>query len=232
MQGPCFSALVRGLALIPSVVRRQSVTYLSSCDKAEPATVRAALAGTIVRGACSLDGSSQDRGNHEFGKDNRGNGQHAGNRHAGGGGARCSRGVRSRKYLLERVEEAAVVQLYADGFYRAAARAEDPDLAPLPGGAGGARHLLRPALRPQPGDARRPRRDRHARSGHRRRRRSTEIQRYTKLFWLNTGPYNNLTARKFVLKCTPEAFAAAAHARGAGRRTVPARGRARRSTPC
>jgi dipeptidyl-peptidase-3 len=36
-----------------------------------------------------------------------------------------------------------------------------------------------------------------------------EIQRYTKLFWLNTGPYNNLTARKFVLKCTPEAFAAA-----------------------
>ncbi|MGH9370854.1 MAG: dipeptidyl-peptidase 3 family protein, partial [Vicinamibacterales bacterium] len=38
----------------------------------------------------------------------------------------------------------------------------------------------------------------------------SEIQRYTKLFWLNTGPYNNLTARKFVLKCTPEAFAAAA----------------------
>ena len=35
-----------------------------------------------------------------------------------------------------------------------------------------------------------------------------EIQRYTKLFWLNTGPYNNLTARKFVLKCTPDAFAA------------------------
>ncbi len=32
-----------------------------------------------------------------------------------------------------------------------------------------------------------------------------EIQRYTKLFWINTGPYNNLTARKFVLKC---------HARG------------------
>ena len=27
-----------------------------------------------------------------------------------------------------------------------------------------------------------------------------EIQRYTKLFWLNTGPYNNLTARKFVLR--------------------------------
>jgi dipeptidyl-peptidase-3 len=39
-----------------------------------------------------------------------------------------------------------------------------------------------------------------------------EIQRYTKLFWINTGPYNNLTARKFVMKCPPEAFAAAAEA--------------------
>src|SRR5207247_3877689 len=39
-----------------------------------------------------------------------------------------------------------------------------------------------------------------------------EIQRYTKLFWINTGPHNNLTAQKFVLKCMPEAFAAAAHA--------------------
>ncbi len=38
------------------------------------------------------------------------------------------------------------------------------------------------------------------------------IEEYTKLFWINTGPYNNLTARKFVLACTPEAFAAAAHA--------------------
>ena len=36
-----------------------------------------------------------------------------------------------------------------------------------------------------------------------------EVQRYTKLFWINTGPHNNLTARKFVLKCAPEAFAAA-----------------------
>jgi dipeptidyl-peptidase-3 len=46
-----------------------------------------------------------------------------------------------------------------------------------------------------------------------------EIVRYTKLFWLNTGPHNNLTARKFVLKCAPAAFAAAAHAaRRAGAR--------------
>jgi dipeptidyl-peptidase-3 len=39
-----------------------------------------------------------------------------------------------------------------------------------------------------------------------------EIERYTKLFWINTGPYNNLTSRKFVLGCTPAAFAEAARA--------------------
>ena len=27
-----------------------------------------------------------------------------------------------------------------------------------------------------------------------------EITRYTKLFWINSGPHNNLTARKFVLQ--------------------------------
>ena len=54
-----------------------------------------------------------------------------------------------------------------------------------------------------------------------------EIQRYTKLFWINTGPYNNLTARKFVLTCTPEA--AARRQRGGGQgwgacfRSAPAR---------
>jgi len=30
-----------------------------------------------------------------------------------------------------------------------------------------------------------------------------ELTRYTKLFWLNTGPYNNLTARKFLLDIEP-----------------------------
>ena len=32
------------------------------------------------------------------------------------------------------------------------------------------------------------------------------ITYYTKLFWIHTGPFNNLTARKFVLNCTPDAF--------------------------
>jgi len=53
-----------------------------------------------------------------------------------------------------------------------------------------------------------------------------EIERYTKLFWLNTGPYNNLTSRKFVLACTPAALSAAAHAAGrAGARFSAAAGR-------
>ena len=80
---------------------------------------------------------------------------------------------------------------------------------------------LRPALRAQPRDARRAR-------GRSSRTRDgidpatlAEIQRYTKLFWINTGPYNNLTARKFVLKCTPEAFAAAAHAAAKAGATFP-----------
>jgi len=33
-----------------------------------------------------------------------------------------------------------------------------------------------------------------------------EIRRYTKLFWINSGPHNNLTARKFVLGCTAADF--------------------------
>ena len=72
-----------------------------------------------------------------------------------------------RKYLLERVDEAAVVQLYADGFRDLPLQGEDARLAPVPGGARRARHLLRPALRAQPRDARRARSDRHA-SGRRR----------------------------------------------------------------
>ena len=41
-----------------------------------------------------------------------------------------------------------------------------------------------------------------------------EVQRYATLFWINNGPYNNLTARKFVLKTTAEALSAAVHQGG------------------
>src|SRR5262249_7062040 len=39
-----------------------------------------------------------------------------------------------------------------------------------------------------------------------------EVRRYTKLFWINSGPYNDLTARKFVLRCSPAALTAAVEA--------------------
>jgi dipeptidyl-peptidase-3 len=124
----------------------------------------------------------------------------------------------TRQYLLERVDDAAVVQLYADGFdtlplrektliwhlYQAALAGRDIyydqryehnlEMREV------LEEILTHADRVDPGTL-------------------GEIQRYVKLFWLNTGPYNNLTARKFVLQATPGAFAAAARAaEGAGAR--------------
>jgi dipeptidyl-peptidase-3 len=123
-------------------------------------------------------------------------------------------GADDRRYLLERVDDAAVVQLYADGFddlpkdqklliwhlYQAALAGRDiyydqryahnlvmRDIL---------EEIITHAEGVDPGTL-------------------AEIQRYTKLFWLNTGPYNNLTARKFVLKCAPADFAAAARAAAA-----------------
>lgn len=121
-----------------------------------------------------------------------------------------------RKYLLERVDDAAVVQLYADGFqalplrekaliwhlYQAALAGRDIFYDQRYAHNLAMRDVLEAIVTHPAGvDAAT----------------LAEIQRYTKLFWLNTGPFNNLTARKFVLKCTPEAFAAAARAAaGAG----------------
>jgi dipeptidyl-peptidase III len=127
-----------------------------------------------------------------------------------------------RAYLLERVDDAAVVQLYADGFdalplgektlvwhlYQAAIAGRDIFYDQRYAHTLEMRDVLEaivtaaPAIDP---DIRR------------------EILRYTKLFWINTGPYNNLTARKFVLTCTPEAFAAAAHAAAAAGARFPLR---------
>jgi dipeptidyl-peptidase-3 len=121
----------------------------------------------------------------------------------------ASSNVDTRPYLLERVDEAAVVQLYADGFtalplrekiliyhlYRAALAGRDIYYDQRYAHNLAMRDVLEEIVTHAAGippDT------------------LDEIQRYTKLFWINTGPYNNLTARKFVLKCTPEAFTAAA----------------------
>jgi dipeptidyl-peptidase-3 len=116
-----------------------------------------------------------------------------------------------RKYLLEQVDDAAVVQLYADGFsalplrektliwhlYNAALAGRDIFIDQKHRDALEMRGVIEQMVA-NPGGV-----DAAA---------LAEIQRYTKLFWLNNGPYNNLTARKFVLKLAPDAFAAAARA--------------------
>src|SRR4051812_3245622 len=118
-----------------------------------------------------------------------------------------------RTYLLERVDDAAIVQVYADGFadlglrektlvwhlYQAALAGRDIFYDQRYAHNLEMRDLLEGIItHPKDVDAKT----------------LAEIQRYTKLFWINSGPYNNLTARKFVLTCTPDAFAAAAHAAG------------------
>src|SRR3954467_1789778 len=116
-----------------------------------------------------------------------------------------------RTYLLERVDDAAIVQVYADGFaalglrektlvwhlYQAALAGRDIFYDQRYAHNLEMRDLLEGIItHPKDVDAKT----------------LAEVQRYTKLFWLNSGPYNNLTARKFVLACSPDAFAAAAHA--------------------
>ena len=126
-----------------------------------------------------------------------------------------------RKYLLERIDDAAVVQLYADGFaslpldqkvliwhlYEAALAGRDIYYDQRYAHNLEMRDVLEEILT-HPGGV-----DPAT---------LAEIQRYTKLFWLNTGPFNNLTARKFILKCTPQAFAAAAKASATAGATFPA----------
>ena len=116
-----------------------------------------------------------------------------------------------RKYLLERVDDAAVVQLYADGFSSLPLR-EKTLIFHLYGAAIAGRDIFYDQRHAQHLDMRDtleaivsggPSADAPT---------LAEVLRYTKLFWLNSGPYNNLTARKFVLQCTPEAFAGVAHA--------------------
>jgi len=106
-----------------------------------------------------------------------------------------------RRYLLERIDDAAVVQLYADGFaelplrekiliwhlYLAALAGRDIYYDQRHAQSLEMRGVLEAMLT-------------HGRDidenvlG--------EIRRYTKLFWINSGPYNNVTARKFVLRLT------------------------------
>ena len=117
----------------------------------------------------------------------------------------------SRQYLLERVDDAAVVQVYADGFtmlplhdkvlvwhlYLAALAGRDIYYDQRHALNLDVRDLLETIVRHgEQVDA-----DVLA-----------EIRRYTKLFWINTGPFNNLTARKFVLNLSRDELAGAMQA--------------------
>jgi len=117
-----------------------------------------------------------------------------------------------RQYLLEQIDDAAVVQLYADGF-SALPLTEKVLIWHLSQAALAGRDIywdqryrhnlemrgfleaIVRAARKDPGVC-----DPDT---------LAEIRRYTKLFWINSGPYNNLTARKFALKCSFEALKAA-----------------------
>ena len=114
-----------------------------------------------------------------------------------------------RPYHLEQIDDAAVVQLYADGFADLSLR--DKTLV---------WHLYLAALAGR--DIYYDQRYRHnlamrdileeivAHAEGIPEAVISELTRYTKLFWINTGPYNNLTARKFVLSLTEEQLADAA----------------------
>jgi dipeptidyl-peptidase III len=126
-----------------------------------------------------------------------------------------------RRYLLERVADAAVVQLYADGFlalpldekvlvwhlYEAALAGRDIYYDQRYAHNLAMRDVLEAVVT-------------HAAEGADTRTLSA-VWRYLKLFWINTGPYNNLTARKFVLECEPDAFAALVEAAAANGARLP-----------
>ncbi|MGH9347946.1 MAG: dipeptidyl-peptidase 3 family protein [Vicinamibacterales bacterium] len=127
-----------------------------------------------------------------------------------------------RPYLLERVDDAAVVQVYADGFdelpleektlvwhlYQAALAGRDIFFDQKHRHALEMRAVVEAILtHPQGIDPATLR----------------EVQRYTKLFWINNGPYNNLTARKFVLNLTSEALEAAVRAASRNGAALPVR---------
>ncbi len=117
----------------------------------------------------------------------------------------------NRQYLLERVDDAAVVQIYADGFSglplkektliwhltQAALAGRDIFYDQVSARGLEMRDVLEAIVTHPEGVEPAT---------------LAEIQRYTKLFWINNGPYHDLTARKFVLACTPDAFRAAAAA--------------------
>jgi dipeptidyl-peptidase-3 len=130
--------------------------------------------------------------------------------------------VPEREYVVDRVGDAAVVQVYADGFadlalrdriliwhlYQAALAGRDIYYDQRYVHNLDMRAVLEAVLTHADGVPARV---------------LDEIRRYTKLFWINTGPFNNLTARKFLLAVTRDELLAAVRAAAAGGATLPVR---------
>ena len=114
----------------------------------------------------------------------------------------------NRPYLLEQVGEAAVVQLYADGFTALSLR-EKTLIYHLYCAALAGRDIYYDQRYVHNLEMREVLEQILIHADDVKMSTLEEIQRYTKLFWINSGPYNNLTARKFVLNCTPEEFSTA-----------------------
>ena len=127
-----------------------------------------------------------------------------------------------RTYLLEQVGDAAIVQLYADGFesltlrektlvwhlYQAALAGRDIYYDQRYEHNLEMREVLEEIItHPDGVDSET----------------LAAIHTYTKLFWINTGPFNNLTARKFVVDMTPAAFGAGVAAAALAGATFPTR---------
>ena len=144
--------------------------------------------------------------NHRNGRMRRRIARTRGFRHGDTSTAAAARAPADRKYLLERVGEAAVVQLYADAFrdlplnektliwhlYQAALAGRDIFYDQRYAHNLEMRDVLEAILTSTPSRA----------PGGGSQQPSARLNG-TKLFWINTGPYNNLTARKFILECTP-----------------------------
>jgi dipeptidyl-peptidase-3 len=129
-------------------------------------------------------------------------------------------GKEARKYMLERVDDAAVVQVYADAFneltldqkklvyhlYQAAIAARDIYYDQRHANAIEMRDLIESIIT-TPGAAPDNLRGR--------------LLHYAKLFWLNSGPYHNLTTRKFTLEATRDELAEAARKAAAAGAALP-----------
>lgn len=126
----------------------------------------------------------------------------------------------TRQYLLERVGDAAVVQLYADAF-DARPLGEKQLIWHLAQAAIAGRDIYYDQVSPHGLEMRGVLEAVISHPAGVAPETLTEIQRYAKLFWINSGPYNNLTARKFVLDLAPDALAAAVRTAAASGATFP-----------